>query len=200
MPELARVVTTDSEIDAAIRQARLCEKYDQRVVRASYSERTDRFLLRLEDGVTHIVPRWLLQGLSEAEPSELNRIELLGRGTGLYWPALDVAHSVSGLLGGVYGSAKWMKHLLESKPTRVLNATAKDSPRSALARGVGGRRRDSDGRIQEKRGDIQVGTLRREYGETFLSGRRSDAKLSTVRKDTDMPLTELVRQRRRGKK
>jgi hypothetical protein len=158
MPELARVVTTDAEIDAAIRQARLYEKYDQRVVRANYSERTDRFLLRLEGGVTHIIPRWLLQGLSEAEPSALNRIELLGRGTGLYWPSLDVAHSVSGLLSGVYGSAKWMKLLLDSKPTRHLKATA------------------------------------------LLTGRRSDAKHSTVRKDTDMSLTEPVRQPRRAKR
>ena len=162
MPELARVVTTDAEIDAAIRQARLYEKYDQRVVRANYSERTDRFLLRLEDGVTHIIPRWLLQGLSEAEPSALSKIELLGRGTGLYWPALDVAHSVSGLLGGVYGSAKWMKHLLDSKPTRHMQATPQ------------------------------------------LSGRRSNAKHSPLRKDvrrdTDMSLTEPLGQRRRGKK
>ena len=44
------------------------------------------------------------------------KIEILGNGTGLYWPALDVAHSVSGLLAGVYGSAKWMERLhLESK-------------------------------------------------------------------------------------
>jgi hypothetical protein len=134
MPEQARVVTTDAEIDAAIRQVRLYEKYDQRVVRANYSERTDRFLLRLEDGVTHIIPRWLLQGLSEAEPGVLNRIELLGRGTGLYWPALDVAHSVSGLLCGVYGSAKWMKFLSDSKPTRHTEATALLSGRRSNAK------------------------------------------------------------------
>src|SRR5580658_7349423 len=118
MPELARMVTTDEEIDAAIRQARIFEKYDNRVARATYSDRTDRFLLHLENGVTHIIPRWLIQGLSDAEPGVLNRIELLDRGTGLYWPLLDVAHSVSGLLAGVYGSANWMKHLLESNPTR----------------------------------------------------------------------------------
>src|ERR1035437_9452595 len=111
MPELARMVTTDAEIDAAIREARIYEKYDRRVVRATYSDRTDRFLLHMENGVTHSIPRRLLQGLSEAEPGALNRIELLGRGTGLYWPALDVAHLVSGLLGGVYGSAKWMAAL-----------------------------------------------------------------------------------------
>jgi hypothetical protein len=114
------MVTTDAEIDAAIRQARKFGKYDQRVVRATYSDRSDKVLLHLENGVTHTIPRRLLQGLSEAEPSALHKIELLGRGTGLYWPALDVAHLVSGLLTGVYGSAKWMKHLdLESEANRI---------------------------------------------------------------------------------
>ena len=116
MPKLARVVTTDSEIDAAIRRARAFSKYDHRVARATYSSRTDSVQLRMRNGVTHRIPRKLLQGLSEAEPSSLNTIELLGHGTGLYWPALDVAHSVSGLAAGVYGSAKWMKQLdLEAK-------------------------------------------------------------------------------------
>jgi predicted TPR repeat methyltransferase len=114
------VAITDAKIDAAMRQTRLYEKYDRRVVRATYSDRTGRFLLHLEDGVTHSIPRKLLQGLAEAEPSALSKIEILGRGTGLYWPALDVAHLVAGLLAGVYGSAKWMKNLqLESKPSRM---------------------------------------------------------------------------------
>jgi hypothetical protein len=111
MPEIARVVTTDAEIDAAIEQARRLEKQDRRVVRASYSGGTDSILLLLENGVTLSIPRQLLQGLADANSSDLSNIELLGRGTGLYWPALDVAHLVSGLLAGVYGSAKWMKQL-----------------------------------------------------------------------------------------
>lgn len=120
MPEPARVVTTDADIDAAIRQARAFSKYDQRVVRAVYSPRSDRFSLRTSRGVTHFIPRKLLQGLAGATPAQVARIELLGRGTGLYWPALDVAHSVSGLLAGVYGSASWMKHLhAETEPERI---------------------------------------------------------------------------------
>lgn len=111
MPEIARVVTTDAEIDAAIRQARIYEKYDQRVDRVTYSERTDRFLLRLENGAAHSIPRGLLQGLTKASKSDLENIELLGRGTGLYWRALDVSHSVSGLLAGVFGSVNWMNQL-----------------------------------------------------------------------------------------
>jgi hypothetical protein len=120
MRESAKVVTTNSEIEAAIRQARVSSKYDQRVVRASYSARTDRISLRMHNGVTHSIPRKLLQGLSEIAPEQLSRIELLGHGTGLYWPSVDVAHSVSGLLAGIYGSAKWMRKLqTESYPKRI---------------------------------------------------------------------------------
>jgi len=84
MPEIARMATSDEQIDAAIEEAR---------------------------SVTHSIPRRLLQGLTDANPEDLNRIELLGQGTGLYWPAMDVAHLVTGLLAGVYGSAKWMEQL-----------------------------------------------------------------------------------------
>ena len=56
-----------------------------------------------------------------------------------------------------------------------------------------------DCRIEEKKGNTLVASLRRVYGEDFLRDWRSDAKLSTVRKDTDMSLTELVRQHQRGK-
>jgi hypothetical protein len=68
-----------------------------------------------------------------------------------------------------------------------------------MARGLDERHRDRDGRIDEKRGDTLVRTLRKEYGESFLRDWRGNAKLSTVRGATDMSLTELVRQHRRGK-
>ena len=120
MPKLARVVTTDAEIDAAIRRARSFSMYDHRIARASYSVRTNCVQLRMRNGSTLCIPRKLLQGLSEAEPASLNKIEILGNGTGLYWPELDVAHSVSGLVAGVYGSAKWMKYLsLEAESSQV---------------------------------------------------------------------------------
>jgi hypothetical protein len=208
MPEPARVLTTDAEIDAAIQQARIYEKYDLHVVRAGYSERTDRFILELDNGATHTIPRKLMQGLVDAEAADLERIELLGRGTGLYWPALDVAHSVSGLLAGVYGSEKWMALL--DKERRKSSTPGADRKANIMwmfrgergtnvAKGLDGRHRDRDGRIEEKRGDTLVRTLRKEYGDDFLRDWRGNAKLSTVREKTDMSLTELVRQHRRRK-
>jgi hypothetical protein len=69
-----------------------------------------------------------------------------------------------------------------------------------MGMGLDNRHRDGDGRIEEKKGNTLVGSLRKAYGDDFLHDWRSDAKLSTVRQATDMSLTELVRQHQRGKR
>jgi hypothetical protein len=50
--------------------------------------------------------------------------------------------------------------------------------------GLDDRCRDENGEIRRKRSDTLVGTLRREYGENFAEGFRSDAKLGTVLRET----------------
>jgi hypothetical protein len=64
-----------------------------------------------------------------------------------------------------------------------------------MSKGLDGRSRDENGQIREKRGDTRVGTLRQEYGENFAAGYRSDTHLETVRQDTGMSLTELVKKK-----
>lgn len=49
-------------------------------------------------------------------------------------------------------------------------------------KGLDGRQRDHDGEIRHKRSDTKVKTLRREYGDNFARGFRSDATLGTVLK------------------
>ena len=46
--------------------------------------------------------------------------------------------------------------------------------------GLDDRCRDDNGEIRRKRGDTEVGTLRKIYGEDFAKGYRSDAHLETV--------------------
>ena len=62
-----------------------------------------------------------------------------------------------------------------------------------MSKGLDGRQRDEDGQIREKRGDTLVRTLRREYGDGFAEGYRSDTKLETVREDTGKSLSEIVK-------
>jgi hypothetical protein len=115
MPEPARAVTTDAEIDAAIARARKFAKYDRRVVRATYSDASDRLLIQLDDGATYSLPRNLIQGLGGGQKKDLRRIQILNDGTGLLWPILDVAHYIPALLEGVYGSEKWMTALYRQR-------------------------------------------------------------------------------------
>ena len=195
MPEHVQVTTSDSEIYAALRRARAYAKYDRRVAKATYLESSDRLRLVLDDGAACSIPRRLIQGLSGVRKKEkLSQIQVINLGKGLLWPLLDVAHSVPALLTGVYGSSRWMKEL-ELKSKLVENSQEK--PTSV---GIDSRHRDFDVSIKEKSGNTLVGTLRKTYGEDFLSDWRSDAKLSSVRQETDMSLNEMVRQHRLGKK
>ena len=49
-------------------------------------------------------------------------------------------------------------------------------------KGLDNRMRDQNGEIRKKRDDTQVGTLRKQYGDNFAKGYRSDAELGTVLK------------------
>jgi uncharacterized protein DUF2442 len=107
----AAVATTNQEIDKALAHAPKFATSDRRVVRAVYERKPDWLTLYLDDGVRVSIPRMSLQGLQDARPAQLSRIEILGRGTGLHWPLLDVDHYVPGLLNHVFGTSRWMAEL-----------------------------------------------------------------------------------------
>jgi hypothetical protein len=119
-------------MDAALASAKLFEPYDRRAVEARYQAGEDVVSIRLDDGVMISIPRKYLQGLAEATPSQLSRIETVGNGTGLRWPLLDVDHYVLGLLGHVFGTARWMRTIGR------LGGLAKSKTKAAAAR-VNGR-------------------------------------------------------------
>lgn len=63
--------------------------------------------------------------------------------------------------------------------------------------GLDKRHRDKDGEIRRKNSNTLVGTLRRKYGEDFVKGYRSDAKLGTVlKKEGVESLHDLVKRKR----
>lgn len=66
--------------------------------------------------------------------------------------------------------------------------------------GISGRHRDSDGEIHWKRSDTLVRTLRKTYGNDFLTEFRSDATLGTVLERTGAEtLSDLLKKHRRAK-
>jgi len=111
MSRAHRVRTSDAQLDAALARAKKLEAEEIRVKSATYEEETDVISLTLTNGATAALPRKWLQGLEAAEVSQLSQIELLGGGTALYWPELNVTHYVLGLLNNVFGTNRWMAHL-----------------------------------------------------------------------------------------
>lgn len=133
----AKVVITDSEIDRAIARARRLRR-EPLVTEVEYKSAPglDLLVLKLSDGRRHVIPREDLQGLQSATKEQISRIEILGGGTGLHWPELDVDLYVPGLLRGIYGNRQWMAKI----GRRGGLATSAAKKRAARANGkLGGR-------------------------------------------------------------
>ncbi len=124
----ATVAATERQIDAALAQARRYAASDRRVLRAEYERRPDLISLYLNDGIRVSIPRSKLQRLERAEPAKVAEIEILGRGTGLHWPPLDVDHYVPGLLNRVFGTSRWMAELGQARRLGQHQGKSSSSP------------------------------------------------------------------------
>jgi len=78
---------------------------------ARYDRRARKVVIDLNNGCTLLLPPELAQGLRGATPAELANMQILGPGTTVSWPDLDIQFSVTGLLAGVFGTRVWMAEL-----------------------------------------------------------------------------------------
>jgi hypothetical protein len=132
-----KIVTRDAEIDRAIQRAKdLRDELCVTEVEYRPGPGLDLLILKLSDGHRRVIPRENLQGLQSATKEQIARVEILGSGTGLHWPDLDVDFYVPGLLRGVYGNKKWMAEIGRSGGS-VKSAAKK---RAARANGLKGGR------------------------------------------------------------
>ncbi|HEY5162930.1 MAG TPA: DUF2442 domain-containing protein [Terriglobales bacterium] len=106
-----RVVTTDKQIREAIARANEFARHDRLARAVKYDRGSDRVVIEMGDGVIVSIPRTQLEGLEDAARGNLSKIELLGGGSGLHWPELNVDHYVPGILNGIFGTKKWMAEL-----------------------------------------------------------------------------------------
>src|SRR5579863_245801 len=106
-----KVRVSSGQIDSAIARARQFEAHDPRVIRARHETREDLVSLYFADWLKVSIPRKLLQGLERANQSQLSKIEIVGHGTGLHWPLLDIDHYVLGLLAHRFGTKRWMNEI-----------------------------------------------------------------------------------------
>lgn len=136
------IVTSDAEIDRAIQRAKDLRD-EPRVTEVEYrpGPGLDLLILKMSDGHRHVIPREDLQGLHSATKEQIARVEILGSGTGLHWPELDVDFYVPGLLRGVYGNKKWMAEIGRSGGS-VKSAAKKRAARANGLKGGRPRRRE----------------------------------------------------------
>jgi hypothetical protein len=104
------VATTDAEIAAALERARLHDK-DPRARAVEHIPGLNLLIVSLSNGRRLVLPIEDVQGLGNATHEQIQNYELLGRGTGISFPALDVDLYVSALVEGVYGNRRWMAQL-----------------------------------------------------------------------------------------
>ena len=66
-----------------------------RAVGAYYDARKARLVVELSNGVILMLPPRLLQGLQDATPAQISKVELTPLGTGLHWEELNADLSVA---------------------------------------------------------------------------------------------------------
>jgi hypothetical protein len=71
----------------------------------------DLLILKLSDGHRQLIPREDLEGLQGATREQIAQVKILGNGTGLHWPALNLDHYVPNLLRHIYGTKWWMAEI-----------------------------------------------------------------------------------------
>lgn len=130
-----KVQVSGRQIDSAIARAQQFEASDPRVIRALYEAKEDLVSLYFADGFRISIPRTQLQGLEGANQSQLAKIEIVGHGTGLHWPLLDVDHYVLGLLAHRFGTKRWMNEIGRRGGLIKSEAKAKAARRNGLKGG-----------------------------------------------------------------
>jgi hypothetical protein len=104
------VITTDAEIEAALERAKFHDS-DPRACAVEHIPALKLLIVGLSNGRRLVLPIEDLQGLGNATHKQIQNYELLGHGTGISFPELDVDLYVPALIEGVYGNRRWMAQL-----------------------------------------------------------------------------------------
>lgn len=105
-----KVITTDAEIDAVLKKATLHD-HDPVALTVEHIPKLNLLIVGLSNHRRLVLPIEDVQGLGGATDKQIQNYELLGRGTGISFPDLDVDLYVPALIEGVYGNRRWMAQL-----------------------------------------------------------------------------------------
>jgi len=107
------IATTDAEIESALERAKLREAHQLEPVAKTVEHipGLDLLIVRLSSRRRLVLPVEDVQGLEHATHEQIQNYALLGGGTGIHFPDLDVDLYVPALIDGVYGNRRWMAQL-----------------------------------------------------------------------------------------
>jgi hypothetical protein len=124
---------------SANRRARRLQSSVPRALSARFERRSGRIVVDLSPNIAlTFVPRQI-QGLEQAVPSQLSKIEISPSGFGLHFPKLDADIYIPALLEGCLGSRAWMAAQLGRSGGSSRSAAKKRASRANGA--LGGRPR-----------------------------------------------------------
>ena len=126
---------TDADIKRAEKAMQERLAAGPRAVAARYDRRRDRVIVALSNGLELAFPPSLAQGLDQAAPAALARIEITPTGLGLHWPKLDADLYLPALLEGAFGSPRWMAAVMGRKGGRARSAAKAAAARANGRRG-----------------------------------------------------------------
>jgi hypothetical protein len=105
-----KVITTDGEIEAALETAKLHDG-EPRALTVEHVPGLNLLIVGLSNQRRLVLPIEEVQGLGKATHEQMRMYKLIGRGTGISFPELDVDLYVPALIEGVYGNRRWMAQL-----------------------------------------------------------------------------------------
>lgn len=123
------------EIEAANKRAAARLAKTPTAVRARYDRRSRRVVIDLSTGFSIMFKPHAAQGLEEAKPEQLAKIEISPSGFGIYFPDLDADLYLPGLIEGFRGSQRWMASQLGKTGGRSISAAKTAASRRNGKRG-----------------------------------------------------------------
>jgi hypothetical protein len=101
---------TLNEFTLANRRAKSLQLAIPRATAARFDRKNCRVVITLSSGLDVSFLPSDIQGLEEARPSQLEKMEISPSGFGIYFPELDADLYLPSLFQGSFGSRKWMQN------------------------------------------------------------------------------------------
>jgi hypothetical protein len=102
------------QLEAANRRGLESSVREVRALSAHFDRASNNLVLILRGGLTLLVPARLLQGVAQASPEQIERVEVTADGSALRFDELDADFAVQDVAAGAFGTRAWMQHLEET--------------------------------------------------------------------------------------